>query len=115
MQYRDKLEALEAKYDDLTSQMADNAVINDPSEYRKVSKARSEAEEVVLKFREWKKVEADMSQAKGMLNESDPDLRTMAEEELAGLQPELSRLEEELKLLLLPRDPNDEKNVVLEI
>ena len=115
MQYRDKLEALEAKFQDLTSQMADNEVINDPNEYRKVSKARSEAEEVVNKFREWKKVDADLAQARGMLNESDPDLRAMAMEEMAGLEPELIRLEDELKLLLLPRDPNDDKNVVLEI
>ena len=77
MQYRDRLEALEAKYDHLTAQMADNAVINDPAEYRKVSKARSEAEEVVLKFREWKKVEADLAQAKGMLNEADPDRKSV--------------------------------------
>ena len=61
MQYRDKLEALEVKYDELTGQMADNEVINDPGEYRKVSKARSDAEEVVLKFREWKKVEDGLS------------------------------------------------------
>ena len=115
MQYRDKLEALEVKYDELTGQMADNEVINDPGEYRKVSKARSDAEEVVLKFREWKKVEADLAQAKGMLTEADPDLRAMAEEELAGLEPELARIEGELNVLLLPRDPNDEKNVVLEI
>src|SRR5947208_1714946 len=100
MQYRDKLEALEAKYDALTAQMADNAVINDSTEYRKVSKARSEAEEVVLKFREWKKVEADLAQAKGMLNESDPELRAMAEEELAGLEPQLTKLEDELKVML---------------
>ena len=115
MQYRDKLEALEVKYDELTGQMADNEVIKDPGEYRKVSKARSDAEEVVLKFREWKKVEADLAQAKGMLTEADPDLRAMAEEELAGLEPELARIEGELNVLLLPRDPNDEKNVVLEI
>jgi len=115
MQYRDKLEALERKYQDLTDQMADNAVINDPKEYRKVSKARSEAEEVVLKFREWKKVDADLAQARGMQNETDADLRAMADEEIAGLEPQLAKLEDELKVLLLPRDPNDDKNIVLEI
>ena len=115
MQYRDRLEALEAKYEDLTQQMADPAIINDPAEYRKISKARSEAEEVVLKFREWKKVDADVAQARGMLNDSDADLRGMATDEIAGLEPQMARLEEELKVLLLPRDPNDEKNVVLEI
>ena len=115
MQYRDRLEALQAKYEGLTAQMADNAIINDPTEYRKISKARSEAEEVVLKFGEWKKVEADLAQARGMLNEPDLEMRAMANEEIAGLEPELIRLEDELKVLLLPRDPNDDKNVVLEI
>ncbi|HEY3740883.1 MAG TPA: peptide chain release factor 1 [Bryobacteraceae bacterium] len=115
MQYRDKLEALEAKYQDLTDQMADNAIINDPQEYRKISKSRSDIEEVVQIFRDWKKVEANMLQAKGMENDSDADLRAMAAEEIAGLEPEKTRLEDALKVLLLPRDPNDEKNVVLEI
>ena len=115
MQYRDKLEALEAKYDSMTAQMADPEIISDAAEYRKVSKSRSEIEEVVLKFGEWKKADADLAQAKGMLNESDPDLRAMADEEIAGLVPDIERLESELRLLLLPRDPNDEKNIVLEI
>ena len=115
MQYRDKLEALEAKYQDLTDQMADNAIINDPQEYRKISKARSDIEEVVQKFREWKKADTDWAQAKGMENDSDPDLRAMAAEEIAGLEPEKIRLEDELKVMLLPKDPLDEKNVVLEI
>lgn len=115
MQYRDKLEALEAKYEDLTRQMADPEVINDPSEYRKVSKAQSEIAEVVQKFREWKKADADLGQAKAMINESDPDLQAMAAEEIAGLEPEIARIEADLKILLLPRDPNDEKNILLEI
>jgi len=115
MQYRDKLEALEAKYQNLTDQMADNAVVNDPQEYRKISKARSDIEEVVQKFREWKKADADLQQAKGMETDSDPDLRAMAAEEIAGLEPERARIEEELKVMLLPKDPLDEKNVVLEI
>jgi peptide chain release factor 1 len=90
-------------------------VIGDASEYRKIAKAHSELAEVVGKFRDWKQVESQLSQARGMLAESDPDLRAMAEEEAARLAPELAALEEQLKVLLLPKDPNDDKNVVLEI
>ena len=71
--------------------------------------------EVVGKYREWKQVEDSLAQARAMLQESDPDLREMAEEEVARLEPDRARIEEELKILLLPKDPNDEKNVVLEI
>ena len=95
--------------------MADPAVIGDAEQYRKVAKAHSDLSEVVAKFREWKKVEDSLSQARPMLQERDPDLKSMAEEEVAQLEPQLVRIEEDLKILLLPRDPNDEKNVVLEI
>jgi peptide chain release factor 1 len=69
----------------------------------------------VGKYREWKDVEDSLSQARAMLQESDADLRAMAEEEVTRLTPELSRIDEEIKILLLPKDPKDEKNVVLEI
>jgi peptide chain release factor 1 len=69
----------------------------------------------VGKYREWKSVEDSLSQARPMLQEKDPELRAMAEEEVARLEPELARIEEEIKVLLLPKDPKDEKNVVLEI
>jgi peptide chain release factor 1 len=115
MQYRDKLEALANKYDALTAQMADPAIISDPAEYRKVSKAQSDIADIVKKFREWTKVDADLKQARSMQEESDPELRAMADEEIARLEPEITRLESELKILLLPKDPNDEKNCVLEI
>jgi peptide chain release factor 1 len=115
MQLRQKLEQLEKRFDDLTAQMADPAVIADSDQYRKVTKAQSELSEVVAKFREWKRADDSLQQARGMLQDKDPDLRAMAEEEVAQLEPELTRFEEELKVLLLPKDPNDEKNVVLEI
>ncbi len=95
--------------------MADPAVISDGDQYRKVTKEQAELSEVVGKYREWKSVEDALSQARAMLQEKDPDLRAMAEEEVARLEPELARIEEEIKILLLPKDPNDEKNVVLEI
>src|SRR5579872_3699641 len=115
MQFVPKLEQLEKRFDELTAQMADPAVIADAEQYRKVTKTHSDLSEVVGKFREWKKAEDSLSQARAMLQDRDADLRAMAEEEAAQLEPELTRIEEELKVLLLPRDPNDEKNVVLEI
>src|SRR6185437_3404103 len=115
MQFVEKLDQLEKRFDELNSQMADPAVISDSDQYRKVTKTHSELSEVVARFREWKQAESSLSQARGMLEEKDPDLRAMAEEEVARLQPELAQLEEQIKLLLLPRDPNDDKNIVLEI
>jgi peptide chain release factor 1 len=115
MQFAQKLAQLEKRSDELTQQMADPAVIGDADQYRKVTKAQSELSEVVGKYREWKSVEDALSQARAMLQEQDLDLRAMAEEEVTRLEPELARIEEEIKILLLPKDPNDEKNVVLEI
>jgi len=115
MQFAAKLEQLEKRFEDLTQQMADPAVIADSDQYRKVAKAQSELSEVVGKFREWKSVENSLSQAHSMLNETDSELRAMAEEEVARLEPEKARIEEEVKVLLLPKDPNDDKNIVLEI
>src|SRR3954454_23161103 len=99
MQFASKLEQLEKRYEELTSQMADPAVISDGEQYRKVAKSRSEAEEVVGKYREWKKVEDGLAQARGMLQDSDPDLRAMAEMEIAQLEPELTKIEDEIKVL----------------
>src|SRR5579872_6703953 len=115
MEYRQRLEEIEARFEGLTRQMADPAVIGDNDLYRKTSKAQSELAEVVAKYREWKKTDSDLREARAMLAESDADLRQMAAEEIARQEPELARLEDDLKVLLLPKDPNDEKNVVLEI
>jgi peptide chain release factor 1 len=115
MQFAPKLQQLEQRFDELNRQMADPAVIGDSEQYRKVTKAHSELAEVVGKFREWKKAEDSLSQARYMLEEHDPELRAMAQEEIARLEPELVSIEDQLKVLLLPRDPLDEKNVVLEI
>ncbi len=115
MQFVQKLEQLEKRFDELNMQMADPAVISDGDQYRKVAKTHSELEEVVAKFREWKTVEDGLAQARGMLEERDPELAALAQEETARLEPRLGEIEEQLKILLLPKDPNDEKNVVLEI
>ena len=115
MQYLEKLEDVERRYEQLTEQMADPEIIGDPAQYRKVSKQQSDLIDVVNKFREWKTASKNLAEARVMLNESDPDLQAMAQEEIAGLEPDVARFEEELKILLLPKDPNDDKNVVLEI
>jgi peptide chain release factor 1 len=115
MQYRERLQGTEARYNDLTAKMADPAVINDGEQYRKTAKAQSELTELVTKFREWKKADQELSDARLMLAETDPDLREMAEAEVTRLEPELAQIEQDLQVLLLPKDPNDEKNIIIEI
>ncbi|HBY60959.1 MAG TPA: peptide chain release factor 1 [Solibacterales bacterium] len=115
MQYTQKLDEIEARFEELTRQMADPEVINDAAQYRKITKTQSELSEIVDKYREWKRVEGNLEQSRQMLEEADPDLRAMAEEEVEQLEPQLAAIEDELRILLLPKDPNDEKDVVLEI
>ena len=88
MQFVQKLDQLEKRYDELTQQMADPAVIGDADQYRKVTKAQSELAEITAKYREWKKVDDSLGQARQMLAEQDADLRAMAEQEVAQLEPE---------------------------
>jgi peptide chain release factor 1 len=115
MQYSQRLEDMQARFEELTRQMADPAVIADGDSYRKIAKARSELEETVNTYREYKQAKRNYDEARPMLEEADPELRQMANDEIQRLEPELVRLEEVLKVLLLPKDPLDEKNIVLEI
>ena len=115
MQYQQKLDDIERRYEEMTAQMADPAVISDAAQYRKVTKAQSDLAEIVGKYRQWKTAQRNLTEARPMLEESDADLRAMAQEEVARLEPEVARYEQDLKFLLLPKDPNDEKNVVVEI
>ena len=115
MQFVPKLDQLEQRFDGLTQQMADPAIISDADQYRKITKAQSDISDIVAKYRQWKKVEDSLSQARQMLADQNPELRELAEMEVTELEPQKLAIEEELKILLLPKDPNDEKNVVLEI
>ena len=115
MQYKERLDQAEERFNELTDKMSDPAVINDGDQYRKVSKARSALEETVSKYGEWKRVDRELRDAKAMLTETDPDMLQMAQLEVARLEPELAQIEQDLHLLLLPKDPNDEKNIILEI
>ena len=111
----DRLEQLEARYEELGRQMSDPTLVNDQENFRKVAKAHRDLEPVVEKFREYRKIRDGIAEAKAMLADPDPDVKAMAAEELALLEPRLAPAEEELKVMLLPKDPNDEKNVILEL
>src|ERR1035438_5838053 len=90
MQFVPRLQQIEVRFEDLTRQLADPALIADAAEYRKAAKARSDIAVVVDKYREWKKAASELDQARGMLQEQDPDLRQMATDEAARLEPELA-------------------------
>ncbi len=109
----DKLKQVEARFEELNQQLADPAVLADGVRYQKTAKAQAEISELVEKYREWKQVEKGVADAKTLLD--DPDMKALAQEELAELEKRREALEQELKVLLLPSDPNDEKNVILEI
>ncbi len=111
----DRLEQMEQRYNELQAQFALPEVISDHEKYQKLAKALHEIETPVEKYRELKQARQGIADARAMLAETDPDLRAMADEEVATLEPRAAALEEELKVLLIPKDPNDEKNVILEI
>lgn len=112
----EKLEHLQAEYAELNERLTDNAVLSNHAEVTRVSQRLNELKPVVEAFAAWKKAEADLAEAEKLLRESsDPELRAMAAEELKALKSEVARLEPELKRALLPKDPLDGKNVILEI
>jgi peptide chain release factor 1 len=117
MHFLDKLAEIEKKYEELTAQLGDPAVLADQALYQKTAKAHSELSEVVEKYREWKSIRKGLEETKGLLAEAsaDAEMKALAHEELADLEKRQTKVEEELKILLLPKDPNDEKNVILEI
>jgi peptide chain release factor 1 len=112
----DKLEAVVRRYETLTERLADPTLYDRAQELRETNAERSNIEPIVLKFREYKKLQADIAGNKDIIhNEKDEEMREMAKEELGELEAKLPVIEHELKLLLLPKDPNDERNVILEI
>jgi peptide chain release factor 1 len=115
MKYAEKLDQIEKHFEDLTSQMADAEIIADPDQYRKISKSHKDLAEIVEKYREYKVASEQLEQARAMLTETDAEMREMAQMEVERLEPEIIRIEDELKVLLLPKDPLDDKDVVLEI
>jgi len=112
----DKLNSLEQKYEELNALLADPAVFANPAQYQKHAKAHSELSEVVEKFREYKEILASLEDTKALLSlEADAEMRQLAEEELLSLQQRAENCQKDLQVLLMPKDPNDEKNVLLEI
>jgi peptide chain release factor 1 len=111
----DKLAAVEKRYDELMTRLGTVEVQSDAAEYRKAAKALAELEPLVQKYREYMTVEADLAGTTDLAKGSDAEIRALAEEELPGLQAKRDTLLAELKILLIPKDPNDEKNVILEI
>src|SRR6476620_10186494 len=112
----ERLDQIEARYEELTQALSSPEIIGDSAKYQKTAKAHSEIADIVEKYREFKDLKKGIAESKAVLaEEKDPEMRAYAEEELAKLEPRVSVIEEELKFLLLPKDPNDEKNVILEI
>lgn len=112
----DKLQAIEDKFEDLERQISDPDVIANQSEWQKLTKAHSKLGSVVVKFREYKQVQQGLADTREMLKEKlDDDFRDMVQAEFEELKEKNVALEEELRILLLPKDPNDDKNVIVEI
>ena len=109
----EKLESVEKRYEELTTKISDPAVIADNNEWRKLVKEHSSIEDVVTKYREYKQTINDMKEAEEMMNDS--ELKELAEEEYYSSKEKLASIEEELKILLIPKDPNDDKSVICEI
>src|SRR5579875_4219000 len=110
-----KLDQIEARYKDLGRQLGEPSLLADQKKFQTVAKQHRDLEPTVEKFREYRKLRDAIAEAKAMASDSDADVRAMAEEELAELEPKLPVVEEELKVLLLPKDPNDDKNIIIEV
>jgi peptide chain release factor 1 len=111
----EKLSTVESRYDELMARLGTSEVQSDPVEYRKAAKALSDMEPLVQKFREYKSVDRDIAGSEELAKGSDEEMRQLAEEELKTLYGRREVLLAEIKVLLIPKDPNDEKNVILEI
>src|SRR4051812_13583839 len=112
----EKLEQIERSYDELTEQISQPEFMSDMSAYAKLMKQHRSLGEIVEKYREVKRMQEELTGARDLLAASDDDdMREMADLEISDLEVKLPQAEEELKVLLLPKDPNDEKNVILEI
>ena len=109
----EKLEAVEKRYEELTKLIADPEVISNQSEWQKLMKEHASIEDIVMKFREYKKVKQNMEEAEELMQ--DPEMKELAESEYYSAKEELPKIEEELKILLIPKDPDDDKNIICEI
>ena len=111
----DKLAEVEKRYEQLESLLRDPQILNKQREYSRVAKERAELEEIVTCYREWRKVEREIQENRELLNENDEAIRELAKEEVSVLRERKEEIESRIKILILPKDPNDSKNVILEI
>ena len=112
----ERLDQLESRYEDLTRALASPEIVTDSAKYQKTAKAHSELSDIVEKYREYKDLTRGIVESKAVLaDEKDPEMRAYAQEELTQLEARVAQVEADLKVLLIPKDPNDEKDVILEI
>ena len=111
----DRLDQIETRYEDLGRQLSDSALLSDQKRFQTVAKQHRDLEPTVDAFRRYRRLKESIDEARTMAADADPEISAMAAEELAELEPRLPAVEEELKVLLLPKDPNDEKNIVIEV
>lgn len=111
----DKLDFILEKYEELSMKVSDPDVINNQPLWQKHIKEMGEMEPIVNKYKEYKKAKESVAEAKEMLESGDDELKELAKMELSELEDKIPEMEDELKILLLPKDPNDEKNVILEV
>jgi len=112
----DRLDQIEAKYNELTNVLASPEIMNDSAKYQKTAKAHSDMTPIIAKYHEYKDLKKGVDESRAMLaEESDAEMKAYAQDELTQLETRIAAVEAELKVMLLPKDPNDEKNIVLEI
>ena len=110
-----KLESLERKYEELEHSLADPDIFNDQDRYRKLAKAHADLKDVVALFRKYKELERSLADNRELEHDADPEIRALVQEEIRGIEEQLPEIEYDLKVALLPTDPLDEKNILLEI
>jgi peptide chain release factor 1 len=111
----DKLEEVKGRYDELNSQLADPSITSDPAQFRKVAKEQAHLQEVVDTYDKFRAAEQELAENKSLLGDDDEAIQEMAKEEINRLEAEIEKFAEQLKTLLIPKDPMDEKNIVLEV
>lgn len=112
----DKLEGLVEHYEELQELMSDPEVISDTPRYLKISKEAAEMQEIVTAFKKYQQLKSDIAESKEVLTENnDPELIELAKDDLAAMEPQLAEVENQIKLLMVPKDPNDDKNIIMEI
>ena len=115
MNIEPKLQAIEQEYEEVGKKLSDPEIISDPKELQILGKKRAQLEPVVSKYQEYKSARQSVAEAKELIKSGDPELEALAREEISELEPKIESFTHDLTLLLLPKDPNDDKSVIVEI